>query len=322
MAKDNEGCAVSIGGQALIEGILMKSPEKTCVALRSPEGEISKQYIEIPSLAEKYKIFKLPIFRGIGGFIDSMQVGYKALALSADNFDLEDDEDKEESWLEKKLGKQISNILVAVSSVLGVFLSVLLFFVLPSFLFNITMKASPALYSNMLFRSVFEGVVRIIIFLVYLMFCSRVKEIHRVFQYHGAEHKTIFCYEHGDELTIENVKNQSRFHPRCGTSFMIIMILIGVILGIFIPFEGALIRAFTKILCIPLLVGVGYELLKICGKYDNTFTRIIAAPGLWMQRITTKEPEDDMIEVAIESVKMVLPEYNEDLVKSEAQTSL
>ena len=204
---------------------------------------------------------------------------------------------------------------MGIAGVLGVALAILLFFVLPTWIFNLLLLPLPALGGNLLYRSIIEGVMRIGIFLVYLILCSRMKEIHRVFEYHGAEHKTIFCYENEEPLTVENVKRHIRFHPRCGTSFMIIMLMLGIIIGFFIPFSNPFLRSAVKILCLPVTVGLGFELIRICGKYDNLATRIIAAPGLWMQRITTKEPSDDMIEVAIKAIEAVIPENGEDVVR-------
>ena len=167
----------------------------------------------------------------------------------------------------------------------------------------------------MVYRSVFEGVLRIALFLLYVVLCSRMNDMKRVFQYHGAEHKTIFCYENDEALTVENIRKYRRFHPRCGTSFMVIMLLLGIIIGLFIPIEEPILRSAVKILLLPISCGVGYELIKLCGKYDNLATRIIAAPGLWAQRITTKEPDDSMLEVAIAAMKPVIPENGEDLIQ-------
>ena len=168
---------------------------------------------------------------------------------------------------------------------------------------------------QIIWRSAFEGIIRITLFLIYMSLCTLQKDVKRVFQYHGAEHKTIFCYEKGLELNVENVRKQIRFHPRCGTSFIVLMLIVGILIGLFIPFTDVWIRSTIKILLLPVTVGIGYELIKICGKHDNFITRIIAAPGIWMQHITTKEPEDDMIEVAIAAIKDVIPENGEDIIK-------
>ena len=207
------------------------------------------------------------------------------------------------------------------ASIVGVALAVGLFFFVPSFLFDFTANFVPAFKGTgelaVFWKSVFEGVLKIVLFLLYIIVCSQMTEMKRVFMYHGAEHKTIFCYENDEELTVANVKKQTRFHPRCGTSFMILMLIVGIIIGLFVPvapFGNSFLRPVFKIALLPISCGVGYELIKICGKHDNLFTRIVAAPGLWAQRITTKEPDDKMIEVAIEAIKAVIPDDGSDIL--------
>ncbi len=315
MAREKTKRITSIGGQALIEGIMMRGPKKTEISVRTPDGSISSETLETNGLGKKYKIFRLPLFRGIAGFIDSMTTGFKALNISAEKSgmeDLEGEPSKFDLWMEKVFGDKLMNAVMAVGSVLGVLLAILLFFFLPTWLFNLGQQYlfGPGIAN---WRSLIEGAMRIGIFVAYIALVAHMPDIKRVFQYHGAEHKTIFCYENEEELTVENVRHHSRFHPRCGTSFMIIMLLLGVIIGFFIPFTNPLLRTVVKLLCIPLVVGIGYELIRICGRYDNIVTRIIAAPGLWMQRLTVKEPDDSMIEVAIEAMKAVIPEDGTDL---------
>ena len=315
MQREKAKMVTSIGGQALIEGILMRGPEKISLAIRKPDGDIYNEYMEATYLKDKFSLFKFPIFRGIGSFIDSMIIGYKALMISAEKSSAEDSEEelsKFDKWLSNKFGDKIMNIIMAIASVLGIALAILLFFVFPSWIFNVALGNLSFLGDSFVYRSIFEGILRVIIFLIYIILCSQLKDMRRVFQYHGAEHKTIFCYENNEELTVDNVKKHSRFHPRCGTSFMFLMILLGIIIGLFIPFSNPFFRSFIKILCIPIIVGLGYELIKICGKYDNIVTRIISAPGLWVQRITTKEPDDDMIEIAISALTAVAPENKND----------
>ena len=210
------------------------------------------------------------------------------------------------------IGDKLMNAIMAVGTVLGLLLAIVLFFFLPTWLFNV---CEQYLFGTGIeaWRSIIEGAMRIGIFVAYIAIVAHMSEIKRVFEYHGAEHKTIFCYENEEELTVENVRHHSRFHPRCGTSFMIIMLLLGVIIGFFIPFTNPILRTLVKLLCIPVVVGIGYELIRICGRYDNLATRIISAPGLWMQRLTVKEPDDSMIEVAIEAMKAVIPEDGTDL---------
>lgn len=308
----------SIGGSALIEGIMMRGPHRTTVAVRMEDKSIYTEDIEFKSLASRSKIFRLPIIRGFASLIDSMRLSMKCLMLSADKAiegaEEEEEPTKLEQWLMDKFGDKFYNIIMAFASILGVVLAVALFFILPTFIFNQIAKVAPALSEGTMWRSVFEGILKIAMFLCYVWICSRTPDMKRVFMYHGAEHKTIFCYENLEELTVENVRKYKRFHPRCGTSFMIIMLIVGVIIGLFITETNPILRALIKILLLPLSCGVGYELIKICGKYDNIVTRIIAAPGLWAQRITTIEPDDSMIEVAIAAIKPVIPENGEDII--------
>ena len=248
-----------------------------------------------------------------------MRLSFKALSISAEKA-MEDVPQEEpsrfEKWIDKVFGDSFMKVLMVVATVLGVALAIGLFFIFPTWLFNtIATHFFPSLYDAMVYRSVFEGVLRIALFLLYVVLCSRMNDMKRVFQYHGAEHKTIFCYENDEALTVENIRKYRRFHPRCGTSFMVIMLLLGIIIGLFIPIEEPILRSAVKILLLPISCGVGYELIKLCGKYDNLATRIIAAPGLWAQRITTKEPDDSMLEVAIAAMKPVIPENGEDLIQ-------
>ena len=212
-------------------------------------------------------------------------------------------------------------VLMWFAGIVGVLLAVLLFFFLPSFLFDLSSNVVPAFQGDgkdvVFYKSVFEGILKIVIFLGYILLVSRMEDMKRVFMYHGAEHKTIFCYESDEELTVENVKKHTRFHPRCGTSFMVLMLVVGIIVGLFVPvapFGIPVLRPVIKILLLPISCGIGYELIKLCGKYDNLATRIIAAPGMWAQRITTKEPDDSMIEVAIAAIKEVIPEDGSDIL--------
>ena len=328
MSKYDTKRITSIGGSALIEGIMMRGPKRTTVAVRTGEEEIYTEDLTFKSLAERFKIFKVTFIRGIGGLIDSMRLSYKALMLSAEKAidsipeDEQEQPSKLEKWIDEKLGDKFMKILMVLASVLGVVIAVALFFFLPSYLFDLSANFIPVFQGDgelaIFWKSVFEGVLKIALFLIYIVVCSQMSDMKRVFMYHGAEHKTIFCYENELELTVENVRRQRRFHPRCGTSFMILMLLVGIIIGLFIPvapFGIGFLRPVIKILLLPLSCGVGYELIKLCGKHDNKLTRIIAAPGLWAQRITTKEPDDKMIEVAIKAMKSVIPENGEDLLQ-------
>ena len=305
---------VSIGGQALIEGIMMKGPKKTVMAVRGKEKEIIVEELNNTSLTQKHKILNLPILRGVINFIEAMIFGYKALMRSAELSGFADLE--EETKLDEKKQGALMNALMIVASVLGVGLALVLFMFLPALLFNLLNGAFMGAITG--FRALFEGILKILIFLVYIILVSRTPDIKRVFMYHGAEHKTIFCYEQGLELTVENIKPQSRFHPRCGTSFMVVMLIVGILITFLVqtlfPFVTKIIWLWVliKILILPIICGVGYEVIKFCGKHDNAFVKILSAPGLWMQRITTIEPTDDMIEIAIAAVKPVLPECEEE----------
>ena len=302
----------SIGGQALIEGIMMKSPEKTSMAVRLPDGTIDISEMKQTSLRKKYKILNIPILRGIVGFVESMVQGYKAMMISAEKSGFADLEDEKATEEEKKntskTTKALLNTVMIIGTVLGVVLSVVLFMYLPRLFVGGIEKVFDTSLSK-LARSSIEQLLKLTIFVGYMWAVSFMKDIKRVFMYHGAEHKTIFCYEKGLELTVENVRKMSRFHPRCGTSFMILMILISVIFSTVVQIIFPQVYAIgwlwvvIKILLVPLICGVGFEVLKMCGRYDNVFTKIISAPGLWMQRISTKEPEDGMIEIAIAALR-------------------
>ncbi len=306
----------TIGGQALMEGIMMVGPKRTTAAFCSESGVISTEDLSVSRITKKYPILGKPFIRGIFSMIDTFRLGYKALSLSADKVteDLGEEEltglDK---WLDEHLGDKLTGIIMTIGTVLGLGLAIVLFFMLPTFLFNLLQGAVPGDISG--WRSVFEGVLRIGIFVGYVLIVSQMKEIKRTFQYHGAEHKTIFCYEADLPLTVENVRGQGRFHPRCGTSFMILMLLLGIIVGFFIPFSNPVLRTVVKLLCIPVIVNLGYEVQKACARHDNLLCRLITAPGLWMQRITVKEPDDKMIEAAIAAMEAVIPENGEDLVR-------
>lgn len=358
----------SIGGQALIEGVMMRGPERTAMAVRHISGEIVEE--SWPTTGQnRAAIWKVPFFRGIYGLVDSMRFGYKCLMRSAEMAGLEEESSSPQASsqaAEKELPQEtaetgtmpetapaaaqpepcepageeqteiqptveaavqatepaspvapkppaknkgedyLMSFLMVVSTVLGVCLAVFLFMWLPAQLANWLRPVLPIM-GNRVVRSIFEGLCRIVLFVGYVSLVSLMKDIRRVFMYHGAEHKTIFCYEKGLPLTVENVRMQSRFHPRCGTSFMVLMLLVGILVAIFIPGQNAILRTFFKLLTLPVVVGVGYELIKLAGRKDNLLTRIISAPGLWVQRITTKEPDDDMIECAIAALQAVIP---------------
>ncbi len=295
----------SIGGQALIEGVMMRGPEKTAMAVRHTSGEIILEQSDNP-VNKRAAWTKWPLIRGLFGFVDSMVLGYKSLMRSAELSGLEDENDAPKTAEEEKKQKRLMNALMAVASVVGIALSLVLFMWLPIQLFDWLSDLVPSI-NRAHWRGLFEGVLRMVIFVVYLVAVTQMKDIRRTFQYHGAEHKSIFCYEKGLPLTVENVREQSRFHPRCGTSFMILMLLVGVIISIMIPITIPWLRTIVKLALLPVSVGVGYELIKLAGRKDNWFTRAISAPGVWLQHLTTKEPEDGMIECAVAALEAVIP---------------
>ncbi|MBQ8288776.1 MAG: DUF1385 domain-containing protein [Clostridia bacterium] len=355
----------SIGGQALMEGIMMRGPEVTAMAVRRADGRIVME--DFPTNNKVPKLCKLPLIRGIYGMVSSFTVGYKCLMRSADLYadDLIAEEEAKEAAKEatkasnvtpseeasadasttaetvsaeetspvnetvkdevsdeksapakeekKEEGGVFGTVATVITTVIAVALMLGLFFWLPTFLYDISIaKLASGLtgFAARLLRSVCEATVRVVLLLLYMILVSQMKEIKRTFMYHGAEHKTIFCYEKGLPLTVENIRPMRRFHPRCGTSFLVLMVLVGILLGMFVPFTGWL-RVVCKIALIPLTVGIGYELIKLAGRHDNLFTRIISAPGVWFQHITTKEPDDQMIECAIAAMEKVIPEDKE-----------
>lgn len=312
----------SIGGQALIEGIMMQNPDgRAAVSVRCPDGTIDTEEIKVKHIKDKIKFLGWPMIRGIVNYVESMMFGYKCLMMSAEKSGLEDIEESEENmskldkWLNEHINKKVMGVLTAVASVIGVALAFLLFFYLPTVAVDFINKLAGDTLDN--FRALFEGIIRMVIFVVYIALVSLMKDIRRTFMYHGAEHKTIFCYESGLDLTVENVKKQSRFHPRCGTSFIFVIIIISVILSsalsIFTDLrDNTLIWMIVKIMILPIVTGLSYEFIRYAGKHDNLFVKILAAPGLWMQRLTTKEPDDDMIEVALEAFKTVIDENNKE----------
>ena len=311
-----------IGGQALIEGIMMMGPEKCATVVRTKDGLQSK--VEPRKPAKKFSVKKIPLVRGVFNFCASMKTGVSALMYSADLF-AEDDGGAEQSqskfdaWLEKKLSSEkAQSTLITIAVVLGIALSVGLFIVVPSLIGSFINRW---ITDNELVRNLLEGAVRIAIFLAYMFLVSRMKDMKRVFSYHGAEHKTIRCYEAKLPLTVENVRAQTRLHPRCGTSFLFVVIIVSILVfsvasvllrPITPEFDSAilnaLLRVALKLLLLPLVVGISYEFNRLVGRYDNWLTHALSAPGMWLQYLTTNEPDDSMIEVGIEALTLVLPE--------------
>ena len=298
----------SIGGQALIEGVMMRGPQKSALAVRLPSGEVDVESWGNPAASGKWHR-KIAFVRGLFNMVEAMRTGYKCLMKSAEKAGLDLDEEPSgfEKWLTDKLGNKMSTVIAAISMVLAVLLSVGLFAVLPVFLVQTLARVAQVELSPMP-RSILEGVIRICIFVIYILLCSRMREMRRIFEYHGAEHKTIACYEAGEELTVENVRNHSRFHPRCGTSFLLIVLVISILIFSVIRLENVFVRALLRFALLPLVIGIAYEIIKLAGRHDNIFTRMISAPGQWLQRLTAKEPDDGQIEVAIASMLPVIPE--------------
>ena len=313
---ENKSCAfrTSIGGQALIEGIMMRGPEKQAIVVRDQEGNLVEKVEDLKFIKDRYPILGVPLIRGTVNFLAAMANGAKALMYSADFYPEEEaaQPSKFELWLEKRLSsKKLESAIVALAVMLGVGLSVFLFMILPTFLTGGILHFFPGF--PLWGRNLVEGVLKIAIFLLYLIVCSKQKDIYRVFQYHGAEHKTIFCYEAGLPLTVENVRVQPRHHPRCGTSFLFVVIFVSilfssVVFGIW-PMTNVWLRSLVHLLLLPLVVGVTYEFNRWVGRHvqDSGLAKVLTAPGMWMQNFTTNEPDDSMIEVAIRSLELVLP---------------
>ncbi len=310
-----------IGGQALIEGIMMRGPQKDAIVIRGKEGltvEVSDR-----KLPPKGSFKSWPFFRGVFNFFDAQVTGVKALMRSADLApeEMQEEPSKFDKWLEKKLGNEkFQQAILWIAVAMGLGLSILMFFLLPMVVggfFDKWLTSTVAV-------NLVEGLIRMIIFMIYMFLMSRMQEMKRVFAYHGAEHKTIRCYEAGLPLTVDNVRIQTRLHPRCGTSFLLVVMIISILvfsvassglLAILPGLEGMrgsfayrMIMIAFKLLLLPVVVGITYEINRFCGRHDNTFTRILSAPGMWMQHFTTNEPDDSMMEVAITAVQAVLPE--------------
>ena len=306
-----KGFKTMCGGQALIEGIMMRGPKKQSIVVRKPDGELAVQVKELKLVKDRYPVLGWPFIRGIFSFCGAMYNGVTALMYSADFFPEEEEEEpsKFETWLVEKLGDdKATKFFITLAVVLGIGLSIGLFFLLPTLLGGVVRLFT----DSMLVRNVAESLLKICIFVAYLALCSRMKDMRRVFSYHGAEHKTIFCYEAGLPLTVENVRKQPCHHPRCGTSFLFVVIFVSIMVSTVVfsiwPVHNALIRFLAHLLMLPAIVGISFEFNRYAGGHDNALTRVLTAPGLWMQNFTTFEPDDSMIEVGIKALELVLPE--------------
>lgn len=299
----------SIGGQALIEGIMMKGPSKIATAVRKPDGEIQIKESDINPLF-KHKFFKLPIIRGSFVLIDAMIGGVKELMYSAEFYGDDYEEDALDKFLKKVFKDKADTAIIYASVIIAMIFSIGIFMLGPTLLTNFL----KSVISNSLLLNLVEGVIRVVLFVGYVYLVSKLEDIKRVFMYHGAEHKTIYCYENGEELTVENVRKYSTLHPRCGTSFMINVMLISIIVFSFFGWPNPLMRLVIRIAMLPVIAGLSYELNRYVGRCasDNIFTKIITYPGFLIQKITTKEPDDSMMEVAIAAMKRVIPQDGED----------
>lgn len=312
MSDKKECFKTSIGGQALIEGVMMRGPLKTSMAVRTPDGSITIEDVDDIRDKKFPKILKLPVIRGVVNFVQSMILGYKTTMRSAELSGMEEIEEpsKFDKFLEEKLGEKVYTVVGLIGGVLGVVLAVSLFVFVPTFLVKMF---NTYVFNLGVFTAAAEGIIKIAVFIAYIALVGLLPDIKRVFAYHGAEHKTIACYEAGQELTAENAKKYKRFHPRCGTSFILIILILSIVLFLAVPAElDILYRFLLRLLLLPITVGVGYEVIKFVGKHDNAFTRIISAPGLWLQNLTTKEPDEGQLEVAIAALKAVMPENKDE----------
>ena len=303
----------SIGGQAVIEGVMMRGPKETATAVRKSDGSIVIDKHPVSGFVTKYKLNKIPIVRGIFSFVDSLVTGMKCLMFSADQMDLEEDDDsykpsKFETWLEDKFGDKIKDIAIYFAVVVAICFSIGLFMFLPNALASVV----SIFVDNAILLNLCEGVIRMSIFLGYLLLVSRMKDIQRVFEYHGAEHKTIATYESGAELTVENARKHSRLHPRCGTSFLLIVMVVSIIIFSFLRWGAMWQNMLCRLALLPVVAGISYEIIKFAGKSKNKCVAFLTKPGLWLQKITTREPDDSQLEVAIASLKAVLTDNKED----------
>ena len=307
MPQSNASCfRTSIGGQALIEGILMRGPKQQAIVCRTKDGLVEKVE-DVSLIRDKFPILRLPILRGYVTFLESMIKGMQALTYSANLIPLEEqgEPDKLDKWIEEHFSfEKAQKIIIGLAVVLGIALSVFLFIFLPALIVGFIKP----LTQSFLIRNLAEGLTKVAILLLYMGLVSRTPDIRRLFSYHGAEHKTIFCYEHGKALTVENVRPESRFHPRCGTSFLLVVVLVSILVNSVVRVSNTFGRVGCHLLLLPVVVGISYEINRWCGAHDNRLSSILSAPGKWLQRITTNEPDDSMIECAIRAMELVIPE--------------
>ncbi|MBQ5389656.1 MAG: DUF1385 domain-containing protein [Clostridia bacterium] len=302
-----------VGGEAVLEGVMMRCGDRYSIASRKEDGSITVSNHSYTSLRKKNKFFNLPIIRGVVALVESFKLSFKVLTISAEaiGVDLDEPETKFEKWMLDKFGDKLFNIIMGVAGFLGVLLAIGLFFMLPT----LVTKGVDALLGMVggtlgVFKTLCEGIVRISIFVCYILLVSLMPDIRRTFEYHGAEHKTIACYEAGEELTPENAKKHTRFHARCGTSFIFVMLILSVLVFSlpFVPWDNIWLRYLIKLPLMPVICGLGFEFIAYAGKHDNVLTRVLSAPGLWMQRVTTREPDEKQLEIAILAAKSAMPD--------------
>ncbi|MEG1284395.1 MAG: DUF1385 domain-containing protein [Romboutsia sp.] len=292
----------AVGGQAVIEGVMMQSKEKRAIAVRKSDGEIVIKKNKIKSWINEKNINKIPFLRGSFILIETMIEGIKSLNFSSEFFMEDEEEDKFDEFIKRIFKDKANDVIIGISMLIAGLVSVGLFIILPTAIGGIFSKV----IQNDLLLNLIEGIVRITILFMYIVIISRNKDISRVYQYHGAEHKSIYCYENNLELTVENARKFTTLHPRCGTNFLFIVMFTSIILFSFFGWPNPLIRIIMRIVCVPIVAGISYEIIRFLGKYNNNFTKIIAYPGMMLQKFTTKEPDDEQLEVALEALKAVL----------------
>lgn len=306
MSDNNNICPTSIGGQAVIEGVMMKGPENVAIAIRKGSGDVLVHREPVKNISKKYPLFKLPIIRGMFALIDTMVLGVRALTFSAEQIEIAEEEKTSgfDRLVEKVFGDKAEEATIYFSVFVSLVFTVLLFIILPTFLIRFLKFSLPSTVA----MNLIEGIIRITIFIIYLLAISRMKEIQRVFQYHGAEHKVIHCYERREELTVENAARYTTLHPRCGTSFLLIVLVVSIVVFSFLGWPNLLARVLGRILLFPVVGGISYEIIKWAGRSESVFSKVVRAPGLFLQKLTTREPDEGQLEVAIEALKGVLVE--------------
>ena len=299
----------SIGGQALIEGIMMRGPNEVAIAVRKPNKEIELKVNKLNTLGMRYKVFRLPFLRGMISLVESLSIGVKALMYSAEFFEDEEDTEEVKATLTQKIFKdKAEDVEIFLTLLTAIVLSIGIFMILPNFITSL-IKGN---ITNSIVLNLIEGAIRILVFLLYVVWVSKVDDVRRVFEYHGAEHKTIHCYEHGDDLIVDNVKKYSILHPRCGTSFLFMVMIVSILVLSFFGWPNPVLRVLIRILMFPVIAGISYEINRLIGKSDSKFAYYLSYPGLMIQKYATvKEPDDEQIEVAIESLIAVIPKNRE-----------